>query len=663
MSQQLSPWVEGAYGWNYGESNWNAGMDQNLLKFSFLFDRNVDAIVSSLPTAINGKAYYNTVDHRIYFAVGTTYYSTVVPRWFTVIVKTTGDTWQFNGNSLVQIGNIADLDTRLTEVELTIETLGTAAFQSADNFATQAELDVVEGQAQSYTDTLGTSLSNLTDIMKGASLVGYKNRSLRERLSDYVSVADFGVFPSAVIDNTLKIQASMNETATAGKTLFFPAGTYLVSGLNTLTNLKMVGEFYQTTILKLKNGSNTGILNHSGGAAGDDYIYVSGFTFDGNSANNTAGDCVTLRGIRPTLTDCIIKNSAERAVVTDWILAGQPVGYGGLTGAQGFFERITIANSNKTGWTHYAPTDSWFNCIDFLNCGLAADNTYYSFEILSNGRFSNIHPSNGAEYSVVPAAGVRVVSNGNNFSNCHFEGGYVPLHVVGDGNVFENCDYYAPRGDMCIDLSGTGNRITGITGATYFGGNPDYKGILLRGADNHVELTDIGCSLGVVDFTGDQGGNIVRISGYHSYGVPYVGTPHVSDDVLISVGGPGGGKFVQQLPAPLSTYTPVVTPAGGAITSYTATGKYRKVGKLTELYLDITITNNGTGSGALLVSLPALPVDQGFLAGQEQAISGVSLCARVQNANANASLTNYANANPGGTGARFLISGSYITEA
>lgn len=82
MSQQQAPWLETAYGWTYGENDWNVGMDSNLLKFSVLFDCNVDSIVASLPAAVNGKVHYLTSDNRLYFAVGTTYFSTSLPRWF-----------------------------------------------------------------------------------------------------------------------------------------------------------------------------------------------------------------------------------------------------------------------------------------------------------------------------------------------------------------------------------------------------------------------------------------------------------------------------------------------------------------------------------------------------------------------------------------------------
>lgn len=170
MTQQ-APWLETAYGWAYGENGWNTGMDSNLLKFSVMFDRNVDSIVASLPPAVNGQVHYNTSDNRIYFAVNTTYFSTPVPKWFTIVVRTTGVTWQFNGTSISQVASVTTLDSRLDAVELTLSSLGSAAFEDVSAFATQVELDVVEGQAQGYTDSLRSDIAS-TIPTKGSSLVG-----------------------------------------------------------------------------------------------------------------------------------------------------------------------------------------------------------------------------------------------------------------------------------------------------------------------------------------------------------------------------------------------------------------------------------------------------------------------------------------------------------
>lgn len=122
MTQQTSPFIEGKFGWALGESNWNLGMDENLLKFSYLFDRNIDGIVASLPSPVNGEAYFNTTDNRIYFAVNGVFSSTPVPTWFTVTLRSTGVPYQFNGTTLTtdvvnlvedkipaQVGSFTDL--------------------------------------------------------------------------------------------------------------------------------------------------------------------------------------------------------------------------------------------------------------------------------------------------------------------------------------------------------------------------------------------------------------------------------------------------------------------------------------------------------------------------------------------------------------------------
>ena len=182
MTQQTSPFLEGKYGWNYGESGWNTGMDENLLKFSFMFDKNVDGIVSSLPPVVNGQAYFLTTDKRLYFAVGTTWYSSPTPKWFTIILKSSGAAYQFDGTSMVASPSLSGINTRVTAIEATLATLGTAAYQNSTYFATQSALDVASAQAATYSDSVGSTirsdLANTTDYTKGVSQVGGAVRML-----------------------------------------------------------------------------------------------------------------------------------------------------------------------------------------------------------------------------------------------------------------------------------------------------------------------------------------------------------------------------------------------------------------------------------------------------------------------------------------------------
>jgi hypothetical protein len=245
MPQQQAPFLEGKYGWNFGESGWNTGMDENLLKFSFLFDRNVDSIVASLPAAVNGQAHFLTTDNRLYFAVGTTYFSTPVPKWFIVVERSTGQAYQYNGTALVQIDSPAQLDTRLDAVELTVASLGSAAFEDVSAFATSAELDVVEGQAQGYSDALRSDIGDASDPTKGAAIVSYLSpiagavsRTVSEKLQERVSVKDFGAVGDGVDDDTAAIQAAIDYAANIANSEVFPYrvpvvwlpfGNYLIS--------------------------------------------------------------------------------------------------------------------------------------------------------------------------------------------------------------------------------------------------------------------------------------------------------------------------------------------------------------------------------------------------------------------------------------------------
>jgi len=101
MVQRTSPFIEAKYGWEYGENGWNVGMDENLVKFSFLLQKTVDEIVSTLPSVQNGKGYYLTSDNRFYYVIDGTYYSSPCPQWFDFKLKSNGVSYTFDGTKLI----------------------------------------------------------------------------------------------------------------------------------------------------------------------------------------------------------------------------------------------------------------------------------------------------------------------------------------------------------------------------------------------------------------------------------------------------------------------------------------------------------------------------------------------------------------------------------
>lgn len=110
------------------------------------------------------------------------------------------------------------------------------------------------------------------------------------------------------------------------------------------------------------------------------------------------------------------------------------------------------------------------------------------------------------------------------------------------------------------------------------------------------------------------------------------------------------------------TWTPTVTSGSGSITSYTLTGaNYTKIGRVVSVNVVLTITNAGTGAGALTITLPftnGTVVACGV--GRENALTGHQLQASVPAGSANMGVFNYANATAIATNAQIRVSMTYF---
>ena len=79
------------------------------------------------------------------------------------------------------------------------------------------------------------------------------------------------------------------------------------------------------------------------------------------------------------------------------------------------------------------------------------------------------------------------------------------------------------------------------------------------------------------------------------------------------------------------TYTPTVTASSGTLTTVTATGNYTKIGRQVTVNVSVTLTNAGTGSGALNVSLPfTAGLFPSIGTGREDQNTGTTLQIRIQ---------------------------------
>lgn len=108
------------------------------------------------------------------------------------------------------------------------------------------------------------------------------------------------------------------------------------------------------------------------------------------------------------------------------------------------------------------------------------------------------------------------------------------------------------------------------------------------------------------------------------------------------------------------TWVPTITAGAGTITTIGAVvARYRLVGQMVFISLDITITTNGTGSLSVRATLPFTAASLAVMAGREDAVTGSMLQGDISPGSGSVRMFTYNNLYPGGTGYRLFLSGWY----
>lgn len=141
-----------------------------------------------------------------------------------------------------------------------------------------------------YSTALATDLAS-TSSGKGGWLIGFKQaltgavgRTIFDKVSETVSVKDFGAVGDGVVDDTAAIQSAIAATQGSGGRLFFPPGTYMVSSLSISGSLQVNG-CGPLAVVKQKPGVTGNIFNITGTGTN---VMFSNMTFDGNSSGQSA---------------------------------------------------------------------------------------------------------------------------------------------------------------------------------------------------------------------------------------------------------------------------------------------------------------------------------------------------------------------------------------
>lgn len=154
-------------------------------------------------------------------------------------------------------------------------------------------------------------LGDLTQLATAPELDGYLSPAEADahyRL--YSNVQVYGAVGDGTTDDTAGITAAINAAATAGGTVWFPPGTYLIeSSLPAYDNVKLLGPDRGQVTIKAGTGLSTAMILGTSGNTVTRFT-VQGITLDGGWTTNSdvlAGIQIT-NGSEITVQDCRLTN-------------------------------------------------------------------------------------------------------------------------------------------------------------------------------------------------------------------------------------------------------------------------------------------------------------------------------------------------------------------
>lgn len=284
-----------------------------------------------------------------------------------------------------------------------------------------------------------------------------------------INVLDYGAKGDGVTNDTAAVQAAIN--AGTYKQVYFPSGTYNVTGLTVGADVVLVGDGLTNSQIKLRNGSTGAILTANNAV----HLTIKDLGFDGNYANCPSGTyCVTITGSEIGgngywIDNCGFFNAKSigfyqvgtysKSRISNCVAEGNQLD--GIV----FFATNTIAENNR--------------CVLNGRFGILAQGDWA--QVMGNTCTNNGQLVTGGAGIGVVSASYPIVSNNNcigNGTGSYFTHGIqfnAVAYGVMEGNFSENnngsgLDMYQSPFTTCTGNQSYLNKVRGIendTGSTY----------------------------------------------------------------------------------------------------------------------------------------------------------------------------------------------------
>lgn len=323
-------------------------------------------------------------------------------------------------------------------------------------------------------DLLNVNVGNFTSLKIGGTLVsttplsvndaselsydqggtGSFVRTVEAKLQDVVYAEDFGAVADGSTDSAAAINEAITHVTTNGGVVHLRAGTYIIETSVILKDgVILVGQGVENTILKLKNSTNTAVVqtedydtltgqNENNPSDGVPYnLGLVGMTIDGNKSNqSTAANC---QGVELYAGNVMVDQVYVRDCLGDgWRSEkGTSVTPDGSTQVyEGAIKSLWCGYNGGVGMRFRGPNDQRMNqLVVFQNDSdgvVFDDDTAYS----ASHHIDHIHSYANDGYGVRSDRAIRCMhleSSNNGKAGLYIDGGF--YHHIVMGRIYGNC--------------------------------------------------------------------------------------------------------------------------------------------------------------------------------------------------------------------------------
>ena len=221
----------------------------------------------------------------------------------------------------------------------------------------------------------------------GSAMIGYMPAgtgavatTVQAKLSNTVSVKDFGAKGDGSTDDTSAFQAAIDYVSSAfgGGCVYVPAGQYIVTQVKLKTHISLVGDGWGSRIT-LKSGTNGNLIVLDN--VNVEWTRLSNLMIDGNRYNNSSGDAIYYDNTGGTFTFFDANHIIENILIYTAAGAGLSLSANCreskvvnvfCTGANGdafyinatdsVFVNCTTGAAGLHGWKCMGPNNRYTNC-------------------------------------------------------------------------------------------------------------------------------------------------------------------------------------------------------------------------------------------------------------------------------------------------------------